>query len=297
MNDDNDNNIKRKSALSSLIAGLGSGLITCILCAPLDCIKVRIQVQGQLINKKHAYNGIIGSFNKIIKEEGIRGLYRGLTPSLLTVPLFNAIYWSSYDHLKQCLEQDFPNMPIQLIHVMSAIVAGGIGDVITNPFFVTRVRMQTLILHNNNSGIDNNISTTDMMKKIYNNEGLGAFYKGLGASFLGLSHVAIQFPLYEYLKKNARDNNDNNKETVIDLICASISAKLVACLLTYPHEVIRSRLQDRKTPKGVINLVKGMVNNEGFLSLWSGLRVNLVRTFPATICTFLSYEYISRHLQ
>jgi solute carrier family 25 folate transporter 32 len=181
-----------------------------------------------------------------------------------------------------------------MIHVMSAITAGGIGDIVTNPFFVIRVRMQTLALHGTT---DNSISTTNMMRKIYNQEGIGAFYRGLFASFLGLSHVAIQFPLYEYLKKRARDSNNDKKElTALDLICASISAKLVACLLTYPHEVIRSRLQDRKLPGGVINLVRGMIHNEGILSLWSGLRVNLVRTFPATISTFLSYEYISRSI-
>ena len=288
-----NNNLKPKSALSSLVAGLGSGVITCVLCAPLDCIKVRIQVQGQLVNKKQYYNGIIGSAKKIIKEEGIRGLYKGLTPSLMTVPLFSAIYWSSYDHLKLSLEREYPTLPIEMIHVLSAITAGAIGDVVTNPFFVTRVRMQTLSLH----GTDNGISTTDMMRKIYNKEGFFAFYRGLGASFLGLSHVAIQFPLYEYLKKKARDNNDNHKEDVFDLISASISAKLVACLLTYPHEVIRSRLQDYKSPKGVISLARGMIHKEGIFSLWSGLRVNLVRTFPATISTFLSYEYISRTLE
>jgi hypothetical protein len=40
-----------------------------------------------------------------------------------------------------------------------------------------------------------NFSTFRMMKEIYKNEGMFAFYRGIDASFLGLSHVAIQFPL------------------------------------------------------------------------------------------------------
>jgi solute carrier family 25 folate transporter 32 len=75
-----------------------------------------------------------------------------------------------------------------------AVTAGVLSDVITNPFWVTRTRIQTLALHSE-VRLALNITTVDMMKLIYREEGIVAFYRGLGASFLGLSHVAIQFPL------------------------------------------------------------------------------------------------------
>ena len=59
---------------------------------------------------------------------------------------------------------------------------------------MTRTRFQTLSLHKDVKICDN-IGTFAMMRSIYKEEGFMAFYKGLGASFLGLSHVAIQFPL------------------------------------------------------------------------------------------------------
>ena len=176
--------------------------------------------------------------------------------------------------------------------MLSAISAGALGDVVTNPFFVTKIRMQTLALHSKET--DLHPSTYNMMKSIYEKEGIATFYKGLYASFLGLSHVAIQFPLYEYLKKKARERHEGTKEDTIDLIGASLGAKLVACVLTYPHEVLRSRLQDRQSKYGIVTLVRTMIKKEGVFSLWAGLSVNLVRTVPATISTFLSYEYISR---
>lgn len=42
--------------------------------------------------------------------------------------------------------------------------------------------------------------TIDAMRQIYHGEGLAAFYKGLLPSLFGVIHVAVQFPLYEYLK-------------------------------------------------------------------------------------------------
>lgn len=62
-----------------------------------------------------------------------------------------------------------------------------------------RTRIQALILHPDVNLNHSHISTVGMMKMIYREEGFAAFYKGLSASFLGLSHVAIQFPLCEFL--------------------------------------------------------------------------------------------------
>lgn len=207
MNDKNENKINKNNRKSStsLLAGLGSGVITCVLCAPLDCIKVRIQVQGSIssLQNRNKYNGIINSARKIFAEEGYRGFYRGLTPSLLTVPLFGAIYWCSYDYLKQAIENKYPTIPIEIVHLLSAITAGAVGDVVTNPFFVTRVRMQTMVLHNN-IDYQQGISTYSMMKNIYINEGISAFYKGLLASFLGLSHVGKHYN-YVFTLNNYND--------------------------------------------------------------------------------------------
>ena len=117
--------------------------------------------------------------------------------------MHRGIYWSSYDFLKDYFESKFSFISPPVRHVCSAIISGGLGDIITNPFWVVRTRLQTLIM-NPEAHIPQNISTLNMFVLIYKEEGLLSFYKGLGASFLGLVHVALQFPLYEYLKLQSR---------------------------------------------------------------------------------------------
>lgn len=282
--------------ITNFVSGAGAGVISTILCAPLDVAKVRVQVQGSLNSNK--YNGMFSTLNKIYIEEGIRGLYRGMVPALCTVPMFWGIYWTSYENMKIFMYKQFPSSPSYIHHTGAAITAGAIGDVLTNPFWVVRTRIQTLVLHPE-SALPSNISMIGMFKSIYHNEGFSAFYRGLTASFLGLSHVAIQFPLYEYLKMIFRGKDKNEMdESVIELMGASILAKSTASIVTYPHEVVRSRLQDnRYANEGIIKVIRDIVSKEGIKTLWSGLGFTLIRVIPASVSTFLSYEYINRALR
>lgn len=176
-----------------LFFNVGAGAICTVVCAPLDVLKVRLQVQGQLGLNKYSDSLFRNTF-QIFREEGIRGAFKGVGPALLTVPIFWAVYWPIYNKMKSNFYQFHPDLPLYISHLLSAISAGAVGDIITNPFWVTRTRLQTLSMHKDRN-IATNISSFDMMRTIYRDEGWKAFYKGLGASFLGLSHVAIQFPL------------------------------------------------------------------------------------------------------
>lgn len=94
--------------------------------------------------------------------------------------------------------------------------------------------------------------TLDAFIRIMQSEGPRGFYRGLLPSLMGVSHVAVQFPLYETFKSWARSSKltkaqGQNLEGAeispkIILLCSS-TAKMIASVLTYPHEVVRTRLQ------------------------------------------------------
>ena len=80
-----------------------------------------------------------------------------------------------------------------------------VADTVTNPLWVVRTRMQTETLHWL-SVSESNVKPMTMLQTtvgLYEKHGVTVFWRGLTASFLGLSHVAIQFPVYERLKVEA----------------------------------------------------------------------------------------------
>ena len=102
---------------------------------------------------------------------------------------------------------------------------------------------------------------------------------------------------YEYLKKEARSISPDSVESASDLLLASGLSKMTASLVTYPHEVIRSRMMDARGPfagENVLRTAKRVVKNEGWGSLYAGIHVSLLRVVPNCCITFVSYELILR---
>jgi solute carrier family 25 folate transporter 32 len=95
------------NALCGASAGVASGIVTC----PLDVIKTRLQAQGSFRPrtytgpKRAVYKGLTGTARVIWRDDGVRGLYRGLGPMLLGYIPTWAVYMSTYESTKEFLNQ------------------------------------------------------------------------------------------------------------------------------------------------------------------------------------------------
>lgn len=239
-------------------------------------------------------------------------------------------------------------------NIASSVIAGAINNVFTAPIWTIRTRMQTQIGHSRYR------NTFDAISKVIRTEGIQALYRGLGPSMVGLVHVAIQFPLYEKLKKelsakshsssssssNDNGSSGNNGRTVDEeeqqpmhhhhqyhyhqeqaiepllhtreILLASSTSKIIASVVAYPHEVLRSRLQDmscrstdmtsnhhhRRAAAVVVqpylNMFDAMSHiwrEEGIRGFYRGITANLLRTVPAAVCTLTTFEAVSTFLR
>lgn len=288
-------------------AGAAAGAIAATIVCPLDVIKTRLQVHGLPDVPHSGQRGsiIITSLRNIIQTEGVKGMYRGLTPTLVALLPNWAVYFTVYGHLKGLLCTHVDNS-CQLTFGANMIAASGAGAataIATNPLWVVKTRLQTQGMRH---GVVPYNGIFSALRRIAHEEGIRGLYSGLLPSLAGLSHVAIQFPLYEKMKSYyaKKDNTTPDNLRPGRLVIASSISKVVASIITYPHEVVRSRLQEQGQARnsevrydGVIDCVKKVFEKEGIRGFYRGCATNLLRTTPSAVITFTSYEMIHRFLE
>ncbi|PKI41214.1 hypothetical protein CRG98_038402 [Punica granatum] len=226
---------------------------------PLDVIKTRLQVHGLPPGSI-----IITSLQNIVKKEGLKGMYRGLSPTILAL-LPN---WAVNDRDSQLSTG---------ANMIAAAGAGAATAISTNPLWVVKTRLQTQGMRTDVVPYKGVLSA---LTRITYEEGIRGLYSGILPSLVGVSHVAIQFPAYEKIKH--------------------YMAKKGKMLLI----VIRSRLQEQGQARnsvtqyaGVVDCIKKVFLKEGIAGFYRGCATNLLRTTPSAVITFTSYEMIHRFLQ
>lgn len=290
--------------LCNAVAGATAGVIAATFVCPLDVIKTRLQVHGLPKLGVGAPKGsvLVSSLEQIFYKEGLRGMYRGLSPTILALLPNWAVYFTVYEQLKSRLGSDDGNHQLSVgANMMAASGAGAATIVAINPLWVVKTRFQTQGMK---AGVLPYKSTVSALRRIAHEEGIRGLYSGLVPALAGITHVAIQFPIYEQVKgylANRRDEAAVDKHPTFDVLVASSVSKICASTLTYPHEVVRSRLQDQghhseKRYTGVTDCVRKIIQQEGISGFYRGCATNLLRTTPAAMITFTSFEMINRFL-
>lgn len=298
--------VKVREAVCNAVAGGSAGVISATVLCPLDVLKTRLQVYGLPSNLSPgtAPPGriILSGLQHILKTEGLPGLYRGLSPTIVALYPTWAVTFSVYNYVRGLLRsQDDKNGELSIQeNILAASCAGIATAVATNPLWVVKTRLQTQGMR---PGVVPYTSVLSALRRIAAEEGLRGLYSGLLPSLAGVTHVAIQFPVYEkaklYIAK--RDNTTVDKLGPGQVAICSSGSKIAASLITYPHEVVRSKLQEQgRVPHGAIryigvtDCIKQVLQKEGIAGFYRGCATNLLRTTPNAVITFTSYEMINR---
>ena len=320
--------IKETKPWVHFVAG---GTVGAVVTCPLDVVKTRLQSDvyhnvyntsvksGNPIRQAYQHLAETGSaLRGMYVNEGVTSLFKGLGPNLVGVIHARSINFFTYGATKDFLIRNFGTANNGLekneqtwMHLVSGINAGFVTSTATNPIWLIKTRLQ---LDKSHLKIYKN--SWDCLKHVVKNEGFFSLYRGLSASYLGGIESTIQWVLYEQMRMfiNKRSlqihGNDPNNKTTKDHIMewsarsgAAGFAKFLASLITYPHEVVRTRLRQAPLestgkPKytGLIQCFKLVFKEEGFASMYGGLTPHLLRTVPNSIIMFGTWELVVRLL-
>mmetsp|Transcript_0 Transcript_0/g.2 ORF Transcript_0/g.2 Transcript_0/m.2 type:complete len:291 (-) Transcript_0:1386-2258(-) len=282
--------------LGSLLSGLTAGLASSFFLHPLDLLKTRSQVDEGLASRSlvHRARGIYIS-------SGLLGFYRGVIPACLGAGLSWGLFFGIYDFTKATLYKSTSTSVVgssPTLNFVGSTFSGCVVVFLTNPIWLIKTRLE-LQTHGN----QHYSGTIQAAKRIVHEEGYLGLYKGVGPALILTSNGAIQFVIYEELKQRFIPSSDTEYRKAssgqgfsIQYFLMGALSKAIASSITYPYQVVKSRIQQRQVGKDFqyrnsFQTFSVIVRNEGVRGLYKGLFPNLLRVMPHSAITFVVYEF------
>uniref|UniRef100_A0A4W3J7V2 Solute carrier family 25 member 23a n=1 Tax=Callorhinchus milii TaxID=7868 RepID=A0A4W3J7V2_CALMI len=275
-----------------LVAGGGAGAVSRTCTAPLDRLKVLMQVHASKANSMC----IAGGFGHMIKEGGLRSLWRGNGINVIKIAPESALKFMAYEQIKRLIGSNQETLGIQE-RLIAGSLAGAIAQSTIYPMEVLKTRL-ALRKTGQYSGMAN------CAKRILKKEGLGAFYKGYVPNMMGIiPYAGIDLAIYETLKNSwlQRYATDSADPGVFVLLACGTTSSTCGQLASYPLALVRTRMQAQATKEGapqhtMTGLFRQILSTEGAIGLYRGLAPNFMKVVPAVSISYVVYENLKTTL-
>lgn len=227
---------------------------------PFDTIKSIMQ------KNPNKFNSSYQCLYKTIYDNGFLYLYRGVPAPLSIMMIKRGVQYDCYEKLNNYGTNSYFN----------GFFVGGLGSIIGCPMHYIKINMQL--------NKTNNYNTLDFVKYTLKNDGLKKFYFGIKIDCLKESSFgAMYLGTYALM----RDNLENNP---INHFLAGGISSIITWIILFPIDSLRTNIMSSHSNSISYNL-KCIIKNKSIINLWSGLSPVLIRVFPVSSISMLTYEY------
>lgn len=285
-------------AYKYLLAGGVAGAISRTATAPLDRLKVLLQVQIDTPTKR----GVIGGLSQMYQQGGVLAFFRGNGINVLKVAPESAIKFYAFEMMKDYVVGFDESGDRNEIGPLGRLVAGGCAGAVAQtaiyPMDLVKTRLQTFACE---AGKPPTLAA--LSRDIWIHEGPRAFYRGLVPSLLGMvPYAGIDLAAYETLRDWTRQflPKDTDPGPMIQLTCGTVSGAVGASFV-YPLQLVRTRMQAQHRGSevqytGMIDVFQKTFRREGLKGFYKGLFPNLLKVVPAASITYVVYEEMKKRM-
>ena len=309
----NDKVSKASKSYNAAMAGFMCGIVTRSIVQPLDVFKIRYQLQTEA-KSSAKYQSMRQAFKTVLKEEGMAAFWKGHMAAQYLSAAYITTQFYGVDIFTRRAYTWFPSLNDSGYSRTLVVSFGGfcgatMATLVSFPFDVVRTR--TVAQHTGNLNSPKSVyykSTPNAVVSIIRGETFFGLYKGILPQLLSMGPTAaIQFACYSmftelyyyYLK-------DKNELSIVEKFLCGAMSGAVAKTVVYPLDTIRKRLQVQgfaegrkalgETPsyRGLIDCIKTMYRQEGFLSFYKGYTPGMAKALLSSGLYFSLFEFFKK---
>ncbi|XP_003733874.1 solute carrier family 25 member 3 isoform X1 [Callithrix jacchus] len=271
-----------------ILCGLG-GIISCgtthTALVPLDLVKCRMQVDPQ------KYKGIFNGFSVTLKEDGVRGLAKGWAPTFIGYSLQGLCKFGFYEVFKvlysNMLGEENTYLWRTSLYLAASASAEFFADIALAPMEAAKVRIQT------QPGYANTLR--DAAPKMYKEEGLKAFYKGVAPLWMRqIPYTMMKFAcfertveaLYKFVVPKPRSECSKPEQLVVTFVAGYIAGVFCA-IVSHPADSVVSVLNKEKGSSA-----SQVLKRLGFKGVWKGLFARIIMIGTLTALQWFIYDSV-----
>eukprot|EP00758_Cryptobia_borreli_P006872 Tbor_TRINITY_DN5215_c0_g2::TRINITY_DN5215_c0_g2_i1::g.16831::m.16831/K15117/SLC25A34_35, OAC1; solute carrier family 25, member 34/35 len=288
--------------------GAVASAVATVISNPFEVIKIRIQLQGELMRKGEyipKYKGVMSGIVKIAKEEGITALQKGLSAAVAHQVVLNGVRFGAYSKIKTSLEEVNGGSSV-MVTLTSGCLAGVLGAAASSPLMTIKTRLQSKYSSCTLSseviwGKQHNYNGVfDAIRQIYSDKaggGLRSLYHGV-CPLMARTCVSsgVQLGTYDTCKEYSVHFFHIPDTDIRVHIVASAIASLAVVAAINPMDLIVTRVYNNgSNGRSLLSTVSNVIAVEGLLGLYKGSVALWSRMTPHFIFTFVALEQIRNY--
>ncbi|GAB7345603.1 hypothetical protein MBLNU457_3902t1 [Dothideomycetes sp. NU457] len=293
------------TTLGSFIAGGVAACGAVTVTHSFETVKIRLQLQGELKARGDApklYRGVFHGISVIFKNEGMRGLLRGLGCAYIYQMTLNGCRLGFYEPIRTSTNSliaggaDAKTLQSLPVNVFAGATSGILGAMAGSPFFLVKTRLQSYspflpvgTQHNYRNAIDG-------MSQIYKAEGVKGLYRGVGPAMIRTGFgSSVQLPTYFFAKRRLVRHLDMKEGPALHLMSSACSGFVVCCVM-HPPDTVMSRMynQTGSLYSSAFDCLYRTIKTEGPLAVYKGFFAHLARILPHTVLTLSLAEQTNK---
>ncbi|KAK1582875.1 hypothetical protein Q3G72_019141 [Acer saccharum] len=290
-------------SITEATSGAIGSLLSTTLLYPLDTCKTRYQAEARA-HGQQKYRNLSDVFWEAISTGQVVSLYQGLGTKNLQSFISQFVYFYGYSYFKRLYTEKSGSKSIGTsANLVIAAAAGACTAIVTQPLDTASSRMQTSAFGKSKG-----------LWKTLTEGTWGDAFDGLGISLLLTSNPAIQYTVFDQLKRRLlKEKQDEAGKGASPVALSALTAfvlgavsKSIATFLTYPairckvmiqaadpneDEIDKAQPRTRKTLPGVAHAI---FKREGILGFFKGLHAQILKTVLSSALLLMIKEKLTR---